>query len=79
MAGGGLCIGVRKLVMDADRLRSYQKILCQGLDMSKDAFAEDAYEGVALGSHFRGSAHIMRNYQTMFYEAALRNSENVES
>ena len=76
---GGLCTGFEKLVMDADRLGSYQKILGQGLDMSKDAFAEDAYEEVAPGGHFLGSAHTMRNYQTAFYEPALSNSENVES
>ena len=65
--------------MDADRLGSYQKILGQGLDMSKDAFAEDAYEEVAPGGHFLGSAHTMRNYQTAFYEPALSNSENVKN
>jgi trimethylamine--corrinoid protein Co-methyltransferase len=76
---GGLCTGFEKLVMDADRLGSYQKILGQGLDLSKDAFAEDAYKEVAPGGHFLGSAHTMRNYQTAFYEPALSNSENVES
>ena len=65
--------------MDADRLGSYQKVLSQGLDLSEDAFAADAYEEVAPGGHFLGSAHTMRNYQTAFYEPALSNSENVES
>ena len=76
---GGLCAGFEKLVMDADRLGSYQKVLSQGLDLSDDAFAADAYEEVAPGGHFLGSAHTMRNYQTAFYEPALSNSENVES
>ena len=76
---GGLCAGFEKLVMDADRLGSYQKVLSQGLDLSEDAFAADAYEEVAPGGHFLGSAHTMRNYQTAFYEPALSNSENVES
>ncbi len=76
---GGLCTGFEKLVMDADRLGSYQKILDQGLDMSEDAFARDAYEEVGPGGHFLGSAHTMRNYQTAFYEPKLSNSENVES
>ena len=76
---GGLCTGFEKLVMDADRLGSYQKILDQGLDMSEEAFARDAYEEVGPGGHFLGSAHTMRNYQTAFYEPKLSNSENVES
>ena len=76
---GGLCTGFEKLIMDADRLGSYQKILDQGLDCSDEAFARDAYGEVAPGGHFLGSAHTMRNYQTAFYEPALSDSENVES
>ncbi len=76
---GGLCTGFEKLVMDADRLGSYQKILDQALDTSEDAFARDAYGEVAPGGHFLGCAHTMRNYQTAFYEPNLSDSENVES
>lgn len=76
---GGLCTSFEKLIMDADRLGSYQKVLSQGLDVSEDAFARDAYGEVAPGGHFLGSAHTMRNYQTAFYEPKLSDSENVES
>ena len=76
---GGLCTGYEKLIMDADRLGSYQKVLAQGLDCSDEAMARDAYDEVAPGGHFLGSGHTMRNYQTAFYEPALSNSENVES
>ncbi len=76
---GGLCTGFEKLIMDADRLGSYQKVLDFGLDMSDDAFARDAYQEVAPGGHFLGCAHTMRNYQTAFYEPNLSDSENVES
>ena len=76
---GGLCTGFEKLVMDADRLGSYQKILANGLDTSEEAHAGAAYTEVAPGGHFLGSAHTMRNYQTAFYEPKLSNSENVES
>jgi len=75
---GGLCTGFEKLVMDADRLGGYQKLL-GGLDIGAEAFACDAYQEVAPGGHFLGSAHTMRNYQTAFYEPALSDSENVES
>lgn len=76
---GGLCTGFEKLVMDADRLGSYQKVLGQGLDTSDEALARDAYGEVAPGGHFLGCGHTMRNYQTAFFEPALSDSENVES
>jgi len=76
---GGLCTGLEKLVMDADRLGGYQKLLGQGLVTDTEAFARDAYEEVAPGGHFLGSAHTMRHYQEAFYEPKLSDSENVES
>lgn len=75
---GGLCTGFEKLVMDADRLGGYQKLL-GGLDVSDEALARDAYGEVDPGGHFLGCDHTMRNYQTAFYEPALSDSENVES
>ncbi len=75
---GGLCTGFEKLVMDADRLGGYQKVL-NGLDTSDEAMARDAYSEVEPGGHFLGCGHTMRNYQTAFYEPALSDSENVES
>jgi trimethylamine--corrinoid protein Co-methyltransferase len=75
---GGLCIGFEKLVMDADRLGAYQKLL-GGLDASDEAMARDAYAEVKPAGHFLGCAHTMRNYQTAFYEPTLSDSENVES
>lgn len=76
---GGLATGYEKLVMDADRLGSYQKVLGQGLDTSEDSFARDAYAEVEPGGHFLGSSHTMRHYQTAFYEPKLSDSENVEN
>lgn len=76
---GGLATGFEKLVMDADRLGSYQKILNLGLESDENAFARDAYQEVDPGGHFLGSSHTMRNYQTAFYEPKLSDSENVES
>lgn len=76
---GGLCTGFEKLIMDADRLGSYQKVLSQGLETSDEAFARDAYDEVQAGGHFLGCAHTMRNYQTAFYDPKLSDSDNVES
>jgi trimethylamine--corrinoid protein Co-methyltransferase len=76
---GGLCTGFEKLVMDADRLGCYQKLLDQGLDTSDEAMARDAYQEVGPGGHFLGSGHTLRHYQSAFYEPRLSDSENVES
>ena len=75
---GGLAVGFEKLIMDADRLGSYQKLMA-GPDMSEDQFARDAYMETEPGGHFLGSSHTMRHYQTAFYDAELSDSENVES
>ena len=76
---GGLATGFEKLIMDADRLGSYQKVLGVGLETDENAFARDAYLEVEPGGHFLGSSHTMRNYQDIFYEPHLSDSNNVES
>ena len=75
---GGLATGFEKLIMDADRLGSYQKVMA-GLDLDDDQLARDAYQEVEPGGHFLGSAHTMRHYQTAFYDAELSDSDNVET
>lgn len=75
---GGLATGYEKLVMDADRLGAYQKLM-SGLDMQADQFARDAFQEIEPGGHFLGSSHTLRHYQTAFYDAGLSDSENVES
>lgn len=74
---GGLATGFEKLVMDADRLGGYQKVLA-GLDVSDHAMARDAYAEVEPGGHFLGCANTMSNYKTAFYDPVLTNSDNVE-
>jgi len=60
---GGLSTGFEKLVMDADRLGGYRKMLGQGLDTSDEAFARDAYAEVEPGGHFLGCAHTHAQLQ----------------
>ena len=75
---GGLATGYEKMVMDADRLGAYQRMLV-GMSSDANAQARDAYHEVEPAGHFLGCAHTMANYQTAFYESALSDSENVES
>lgn len=74
----GLSTGFEKLVMDADRLGGYEKIL-KGLSVEDNDLARDAYEEVEPAGHFLGCANTMANYQNAFYDAVLSDSENVES
>ena len=76
---GGLSTGYEKLIMDADRLGSYQKLLGVGLQDDDNALARSAFEEVAPGGHFLGSSHTMANYADAFYEAELSNNDNVEN
>ena len=75
---GGLCTGYEKLVIDADRLGSYQVVL-RGLRTDDNALGLEAYADVEPAGHFLGSAHTMANYETAYYDARLSDSENVES
>lgn len=74
---GGLATGFEKLVLDADRLGVYAKML-GGLDTSAEGLAKDAYLEVEPAGHFLGSQHTMRNYETAFYEAELSDSQSFE-
>ncbi|MEL0207043.1 MAG: trimethylamine methyltransferase family protein, partial [Alphaproteobacteria bacterium] len=73
----GLVSSYEKLLMDADRLGAY-RVLLEGMNMSEDALAKDAYEEVEPAGHFLGSAHTMRNYETAYYDAKMSDSESYE-
>ena len=75
---GGLSTGYEKLVIDADRLASYQ-VLLGGLPLDDNTLARDAYAEVEPAGHFLGSQHTFANYTTAYFESALSDSENVES
>ncbi len=73
----GLCTGYEKLVLDADRLGGYQ-VMLSGLPIDDNAIARGAYSEVEAAGHFLGCAHTMANYETVYYEAVLSDSNNVE-
>ena len=74
---GGLCTGYEKLIIDADRLGAYQTFL-DGMDIDDNALGKAAYQDVAPGGHFLGSAHTMANYETAYYDAQMSNSDSFE-
>lgn len=74
---GGLVTGFEKLVIDADRLGAYHKLLA-GIDTDDNALGVNAYADVEPAGHFLGSAHTMQNYETAYYDAVLSDSESFE-
>lgn len=73
----GLVTSFEKLVMDADRLGAYQKLL-GGVATDDNALGRQAFEEITPAGHYLGSAHTMENYRTAYYEAACSDSESFE-
>jgi trimethylamine--corrinoid protein Co-methyltransferase len=74
---GGLSMGYEKLILDADRLGVYQRML-GGVATDTNGLAGQAYLEVPAGGHFLGCAHTMANYETAFYDASMSDSESFE-
>ncbi|PZU81987.1 MAG: trimethylamine methyltransferase [Shinella sp.] len=74
---GLLSMSYEKFVMDTDfcgALHSYMA----GVVVDDNTLAMDAFLEVGPGSHFLGSAHTMRNYQTAFWDSAVSDNEPFE-
>ena len=69
--------GFEKLLIDADRLGGYQKLL-SGIELDDNALGRNAYDDVEPAGHFLGSAHTMANYETAYYDAVMSNSDSFE-
>lgn len=69
--------GFEKLIIDADRLGGYQKLL-GGVDLTENGLAKDAYLEVEPAGHFLGCSHTMANYETAFYESSTSDSDSFE-
>ncbi|MFC3073844.1 trimethylamine methyltransferase family protein [Shinella pollutisoli] len=74
---GLLSMSYEKFVMDADLCGALHSYLA-GVTVDDNSLAFDAFEEVGPGSHFLGSAHTMRNYQTAFWDSALSDNEPFE-
>ena len=65
---GGLAVGYEKFVMDCDQA-SMIAVLLEGMDLSENAQAIEAFEEVGPGKHFLGSAHTLANFESAFYRS----------
>ncbi|MDE1993668.1 MAG: trimethylamine methyltransferase family protein [Rhizobiaceae bacterium] len=74
---GLLAMSYEKFVMDTDLCGALHSYLA-GVMVDDNTLAFDAFAEVGPGSHFLGSAHTMRNYQTAFWDSALSDNESYE-
>ncbi|MGB0388784.1 MAG: trimethylamine methyltransferase family protein [Ardenticatenaceae bacterium] len=74
---GGLITGYEKFVLDLE-ICGMMARLVNGIPMTEEDFAWDAYAEVGPGKHFLGTQHTMRHYKTAFYDHKVFSMDNYE-
>ncbi|MFM7044671.1 MAG: trimethylamine methyltransferase family protein, partial [Ilumatobacteraceae bacterium] len=74
---GGLAIGYEKFVLDCDQLGMMHTFV-RGLDTSDNGLALDALRTNPPGTHFLGTDHTLRNFETAFYRSDTSDNSSFE-
>ena len=74
---GGLSASYEKFVMDADQLGAMH-VLANGIDLSPNGQAMDAFNQVEPGGHFLGCPHTQANFESAFYRSNIADTNSVE-
>ena len=74
---GGLIAGYEKFILDLE-ICGMMARLVNGIPLTEEDFAWDAYAEVGPGNHFLGAQHTMRHYDTAFYQHKVFNMDNYE-
>ncbi len=74
---GGLITGLEKLILDAEELAILARY-ADGISLTDEDFAWDAYAENEPGQHFLGTQHTMRHYETAFYQHRVFSMDNYE-
>ena len=74
---GGLIAGYEKFILDLEMCGMMARFV-EGIGLTEEDFAWDAFEEVGPGQHFLGSEHTMRHYATAFYQHTVFNMDNYE-
>lgn len=74
---GGLAMGYEKFIMDSDQA-SMIEVLLNGMDMSKNGQALDAFREIGPGKHYLGSAHTLANFESAFYRSTVADNNSFE-
>src|SRR5450755_1677770 len=73
----GLVMSYEKFVIDAEQCGAFH-VVGRGMILDDNGFAMDAFAEVGPGSHFLGSAHTMRNFETAFFDFELSDNNSFE-
>jgi trimethylamine---corrinoid protein Co-methyltransferase len=73
----GLVMSYEKFVIDAEQCGAFH-VVGRGMTLDDNGFAMDAFAEVGPGSHFLGSAHTMRNFETAFFDFELSDNNSFE-
>jgi trimethylamine--corrinoid protein Co-methyltransferase len=74
---GGLITGYEKFILDLEMCGMMARYV-NGIGLSDEDFAWDAYAEVEPGGHFLGAQHTMRHYTTAFYQHTVFSMDNYE-
>ncbi len=74
---GGLISGYEKFVLDHEVCGMMARFV-NGIGLTDEDFAWDAYQETPPGGHFLGASHTMRHYDTAFYQHKVFNMDNYE-
>lgn len=74
---GGLIAGYEKFVIDLEMLGMMARFV-NGIALTDEDFAWDAFEEAGPGQHFLGTQHTMRHYETAFYQHTVFNMDDYE-
>jgi trimethylamine---corrinoid protein Co-methyltransferase len=76
-AEGALAMSYEKFMIDAEQCGAFHTFAA-GMTINENTLALDAFAEVGPGSHFLGSAHTMRNYESAFHEFPLSDNNSFE-
>ena len=74
---GGLALSYEKLVMGADQLGMMQ-VYADGVDMTENGQAMDAFRTNPHGQHFLGNPHTLENFESAFYRSQIADNNSYE-
>ena len=73
----GLCISYEKYVLDCEMLGALGRMI-EGIDVSEEALASEAFEEVGPGGNFLATPHTMARYRDAFFDSDLFDSRSFE-
>jgi trimethylamine--corrinoid protein Co-methyltransferase len=74
---GGLIAGYEKFVIDLEMCGIIARFV-NGISLTDEDFAWDAYPEMEADRHFLGTQHTMRHYETAFYHHTVFSMDNYE-